>query len=206
MVMDITAMYIVLGVLFILLFLLFLPVGLTFYADGKFTAKIKYAGIKVYEFDSEKQEKKKKKTSGSNKKSENKEDTPDKSVLKSVFKEKGFAGGLKTICHLLKEVLSSVFGLLRHFKGKNFDLSVTVASDNAATTAIEYGTVCAALYPLLELLFSAIDFKDKRVDVSSDFGCTNPDLKFDAQMSVKLIFCLTHIVSILKTYQKLKKG
>lgn len=193
------AVIIISSVLLLVALLSVLPLSLSFRLDGDFTFKIRYAGITVY---------KTKPEDGQTAVQDGEKSEPTKRQEKSFFKKltdkKGFTGAVKEVFGLLSAVFSCVGKTLKRLKIKRFVLDIVVASDDAASTAISYGAVCSAVYPVLTLLSTAVGVKLKNVSITADFNATNPDFKLSADISVALIFLLVSAFGILKEYNNFK--
>ncbi len=189
---------IILGViLLIILAVLFLPVSVSIEFKEDFFIKIFFSGIKVYEFEpTDKKQKQKKKTGDSKIKEKPKS-------LFTKFKEKfGFSGAVKEFFTFFKDVFSHTKEFLRHIKIKRLKLFINVATEDAAKTAIEYGTVCAAVYPVLSAINSIADIKYKKIDIKSDFESKTYDFSFSFFITLKIFFLLITLFKIYKDYKK----
>ncbi|MDE7234256.1 MAG: DUF2953 domain-containing protein, partial [Ruminiclostridium sp.] len=84
-----------------------------------------------------------------------------------------------------------------------------VATDDAAKTAIKYGTVCAALYPAIEWLTTYFTVHARRVHVEADFSEEIDDIfaycKIKLRVSTALGCILWLGVRMAKTYFKYQK-
>lgn len=145
------AVYIISGILLFLLILLFIPVSADMIYEDKFSFSIKYGGVKV--FDSTKQKTEKPPKPGEDKPQEKEQEKPKKeNFLTKTFNKKGKIEGVKFLAQLIKIALSRILWVIRKVKFRKFFLSIGISSDNAANTAIAYGAVCAAVYPIINLL------------------------------------------------------
>lgn len=198
------ALYIIGAVLLILTAVLFLPVSIHLVFVEDFFVKIKFAGIKVYEIKPDGEDKEKNQKKDSTEKEEKQENpaTKEGKQLFGFLKEKhGFTGAVKSLLGLLGDVLTHIKKLLRHIKIKRVELKLTVAADDAAQTAIEYGTVCAAAYPVLALLDSCAEVGFKNIDIKSDFNSGKPDFSFSATVRMQIFFLLSAAFGIYTEYK-----
>ena len=192
-----TAVYIVAVILIILLLLLLLPVTGDIEFDGEFKLILRGLGIKVYPLNKDK--KKSKEPSA-------KEKPPQKKSRFYELKEKyGFSGAVKYGAKLINLTLKRIAWFIKRLKFRKFTLLITVASDNAAKTGIEYGIVCTAVYPIITYLETNADFKAKKIDINADFDITNPDIKFSVSIKTGIIMAVFTIVSALRQYKHLAK-
>lgn len=193
---------IIIGIIFALLAaILFLPVGTSISFKENFVIKIKFWGFKVYSLDlKEKNDKTEKEPQPEQTATEEKESFFGK--LKAKF---GFSGAVKRIFELALSVLSHIQKLLRHIKINKVILNLTVASSDAATTALEYGTLCAAAYPVLALLSSVGNIKYKSVNINSDFNSNKPSFDFSLNIATRIFFLLLAALGAFNEYKKFIK-
>lgn len=200
-----TALYIILVIIAFIILLMFIPLRLRITVEGGFEIKVKYGVITLYDSKKPKPEKKK---SGKDKKVKTttaKEEKKD-GFVKSTFKEKGFFDGISYFAHLLKTLLYAVKDILKKCKIKRFETEITVASENAAKTAICYGVVCTAVYPLIEFIDTLSNLEIKRVDIHTDFDHVTPDLFLNTEIRICPLFLIKTAIILIKEYKKIKDG
>ena len=88
---------------------------------------------------------------------------------RSAVSAKGVAATLCELGAVLRTLLGRVFWLLHRGTFRRFSLHIAVGAGDPADAALDYGMVCAALYPVLGLLQSAIRFRRPDVAVTSNF-------------------------------------
>lgn len=192
---------IVLGAIICFLILLcFLPLSINLVYEHKLMFKIKYAGITL--LDSEKDSKP---TVNSHKKQKNIPPQQKENFIKKTYKQKGLLGTVQYFSNILKIVLKKFWWLAKRFKFRQFKFDLTVATDDAANTAIQYGEVCAALYPIFSIMQSTIDFKPKLVNINADFDKTNWELKTCILVKAQLLYWLIAAIGALAQYLKLQR-
>lgn len=122
--------------------------------------------------------------------------------------------GIGTILQLLGElagVLKRTIGrLLRAITVKEFRLQMRISGDDAASTAINYGRVCAAFYPLFGAVCAGMRVRHHDVDLRPDFAEEGSAVLVDITACVSL-WRLTGAViaagwSLLWTYVKLDES
>lgn len=189
---------IIIGVILLLIALvLFLPVSVLVEFKEDFFVKIRFCSIKVYDLKpTEKTEKQETETE----KSEIKEKSES---LFSKFKEKfGFSGAIKEFFAFFKDVFFHTKGFLRHIKIEKINLFIKIASSDAAKTAIDYGIVCATVYPVLAMIDSVGKIKYKKIDIKSDFESVSSDFSFGFNVKLKIFFLLITLFKVYKDYKK----
>ncbi len=189
-------------ILALLLLILFLPVEIFISFKEAFKVKIKFFGIKVFEIEPESQEKNDKALDKVSEKNAQKDTENKAKKIFSRLKERlGFTGAVKEIFKLLLDCLTHIKSLLRHIKINKIRLNIAVASDDAAKTAIEYGTVCSAVYPVLALLDTVPNIGLKEINIRSDFEGSECDFSFSLQIGIQIFFALISAFKIYKEYR-----
>lgn len=197
-----TPLIIILSVLAFAVIICFLPVSAKMEYDEDFAFSARVAGIKVY--DSRNEEKKPKKPKEA---IEKKPKKPKKEVLKGLnfkklTKRYGFTGAVKRLMGLAGGIFTHIKKFLRHIKFRKTKLKVVVSAENAADTAIYYGEVCAAVYPVLALLESLADVGFKKVDVSADFAENKPCFNFETVILTNLLYLILGFFGAYSEYKK----
>lgn len=195
----------IIGILLCLtLILLLLPFSVHIKSDGDFFVKIKLAGIKLFEIKPEAGEKKN--TPSTDTVSDKKAEQTSKADYKHFFevlKQKyGFLGAVRSVLSLMLSFLTHIKAFLRHIKIKRIELLIAVASENAATTAIEYGGICTVAYPMLALIDGCKEIEFKKIDIKADFKSEKPEFKLSLIIRLRLIFL---IITAFKFYSEYKK-
>ncbi len=186
------ALYIIGAIILLLFAVLLLPfkVQLAFLED--FSFKVKFLFFTVYK-PKEKQEKKVAKQQPQEKK---------QSLFQKLKDKKGFIGAVKEVFVFLSEVLGHIKYLFRFIRFKNVRFNLNVTGDDAAETAINYGIVCSAVYPVLSFFDSIAKVKYKKIDIKSDFDSKESDFSFSLDISLQLLFLLISGFRIYKEYKK----
>lgn len=191
-----TVWYITVGILLFVCLLLLCPLSLVLDYDEDLFAYIRIFGIKIKLAGGK--EKKKKQKSEENPKKEEK-----KNFFKSKIKERGIATAIGDFISFVRGVFDRVGFILSHISVRDFRLCVRVAGSDAAMTAIEYGAVCAVLYPFLNFLYTQADFKMKQVDVVSDFDSKESDIRLHIKLKTRPIILIIAAVGFYSEYLKL---
>ncbi|MBR5922848.1 MAG: DUF2953 domain-containing protein [Clostridia bacterium] len=201
------ALYIIGGILLLILCLLLIPVGAELrFRDEPFVL-VRYGGIKV--FDSDKNREKADALSKKHKRKsaeENKAKKPKKkNFIAGIFDKYGKITGIKFCFRLIKAAILKMIWVIKRIKFRNLFLDITVSSDNAANTAIAYGEVCAAVYPVINLLDRTTSLTVKKVNVRTDFEKLSPQIEAAISLKTRLIYALIALISLYFSYLKLKK-
>ena len=200
-----TALIIIAAIILFLLILLFLPLTVDLSYSDKLLLKVKYSGITLFNNSKAKKTKKVKKTQRKRNDGENKKPTKKKdNFVVSTYKQKGLLGTIKYFSNILSLVLKKLWWLIKRLKFKKFKLDLAIATNDAADTAIEYGKTCAALYPVLSLLQTNINFKPQEINVRADFEKNKTELKASILLTTSLLNYLILAISALMQFIKLQ--
>lgn len=124
-------------------------------------------------------------------------------------KGKKFAFDLAQIMEYVRSASPPVKRLFKKIRVSDLTVDYVVATDDAAKTAIKYGTVCAALYPAIEWLTTYFTVRVQRVHVEADFSEETDDIfaycKIKLRVSTALGCILWLGVRVIKTYFKYQK-
>lgn len=193
-------------ILALLAAVLFLPVTLNIVFNNGFFLKIRFSGVKVFEIEPQKDEADpKSKTEVSDKSAENATLTAGKEMFARLRQKYGLLGAVKRLLALFYDVLSHIKRLLRHIKIKKVRLNLTVAATDAAMTAIEYGAVCALVYPVLSFFDTCAGVELKQINVASDFSATESQFDFSLIIRLRIFYLLQAAWGAYKEYKKFVK-
>ena len=92
----------------------------------------------------------------------------------------------------------------KHIAVRRLCLDIKVASEDAATTAIEYGAVCSAVYPALSFIDSIANVKMKSINVAADFNSDKPDFGFSVIIRARILFLIIMAFGVFSEYNKFK--
>lgn len=221
-----TALKIVLGIfgglLLLSAVLLLLPVGIRFSSGGTGMpgVRLSYAGLCL--LDTEKLKaappKKKKKTEKEPKKKSKKTEKKDFSGpadfflsrlgltrqdldLPDVLEKEGIGALIRAACALLHSLFSSLASVASLVKLRRFSLQIFCAGENAAAAAMEYGVVCATVYPLYGALKNRFRMpKGARLDVFCPFDGAS------ARIAGEIALCFPLLTLLLVPLRFLKKA
>ena len=82
--------------------------------------------------------------------------------------------GIEWLLNLIKKVaelaVSALQDFFSHILVKKLSLSISVAGDDAADTAIKYGKCCAVVYPAVGTIVRVVKCKGYGVDINPNFS------------------------------------
>ncbi len=191
---------IVLSVLAFIVLLLLIPISVHIEYDGDFFVKLKIAGIKAFEAEPKEEIKEPSPDTESDKKAKKQTEK----AFDKLKKKHGFAGAVKEIFVFLKAVLERLKGSFKHIAVRRLCLDIKVASGEAAATAIEYGAVCSAVYPVLAFIDSIASVKMKSINVTADFNSDKSDFRFSVIIRARILFLIIMAFGVFSEYNKFK--
>ena len=117
---------------------------------------------------------------------------------------------LEMIKDFVESASPPVKRLFKKIKVRNLYIDYVVGSDDAAKTAIKYGSLCALIYSTLKWLTLYFDVKVKEVNIEADFKAERDDIfvytTVKLRISTALGCALWLAVRVLKTYLKYNKN
>lgn len=170
-----TALYIILGIIALIVILFSIKVSVTAeYADS-FSLDVQWLFIKAHIFPQTeeqkakkaakkaKKEEKKKKKPKEEKKEEDKPSEPKKNIFKEFYENQGFGATVELIQTAAAQLGGFMGSIYRAFVIENLKLLLKVSSgDDAAQNAIKYGKVCSTVYPSMGFICSNMKVKNMR--------------------------------------------
>ena len=178
------------AVLLLILLLLFVPVYARFRYDGEVFLRVRVLGIPVTllpkkaEKATEKPIPKKKKAKPTKEKPEKEKKPGFLDELKASFREDGVAATLGYLTDLAKLAVSAVGKVLAAVTVDGLRLELLIAAEDAADAAENYGKVCAAAYPALEVLGQVLHIKKRQVRIEPGFLVEKSDAYTDVRLHV----------------------
>lgn len=185
-------LYILLGI-FILIFLcLSLPITVMAGYDDHFYIKVQYL---FFLFNPLKKEKKIKKIKP--KKDAVKTSKKNIPYFDDLFKKQSLPDAIVELCSLLRIFFEKFAAILKRSTMQSFSLTITEYNADAATAAINYGRICAVVYPFLGFLNSLMPFKSQNVQIFCDYNSGKSNFQFDLKWKVIPILCIGPIISFV---------
>lgn len=193
------ALYILAGLLLVIALILLLPVSVFIDYKDDFSLKVKFFGFKVFMADNQ-ADKPQQKTENESAPKEKKENKV-KSSFEILKDKKGFSGAVKEVFKFIADCLKHVGKFLKTVKFRKVEFNLTVASEDAAKTAIEYGALCTAVYPTLSFFNSISNVKYKRINVNSDFTTDKGSFDFSLIIKLQILFLIILTYKVFKEYK-----
>lgn len=189
------------------------------YENGKLDLKVKFLFITIFPLKPRKpkKNKRKKRTETVQKKAETeqvespmptKNETPKKAVSKNKGKPKkaGFNFDLDMIMDYVRTASPPVKRLFKKIRVRDLYIDYVVGTDDAAKTAIKYGTICAAIYPIIEWLTTYFSVQAREVKIDADFSHETDNVFAYCVVKLRLgtaFFCaIWFLIKFSKVYLK----
>ncbi|WP_405341386.1 DUF2953 domain-containing protein [Ruminococcus sp.] len=196
-------LYIILGIL-LLIFLISLirvQVFALYSEDLTLSLKILFFKIKLLPQDEEKKEKKEKKPKKEKKKKKKKkeEEKPEKekkeekkpSLLAQLKDKHGVTGLIELFRSAANIATGMLKGIISHVVFEKLDVGIMLSGNDAASVAVTYGKVCAALYPSINILTSATVCRDYNISIEPVFDPEKPtEVYANIHVYLRIIFVL----------------
>lgn len=189
-----TFLYILLGIIAFFVAVLSVPFHITIGYDDKIRVSVRYLFIKLNLLPIKEKPKKEKppKEPKPEKEKKPKDDKPEEkkpNPLLEMVKANGYDGMMTVLSNLVR-ILKIYGGKL--FKSVVFDeiyFYISVATGDAASTAIKYGQTCQKVYPLMGFICSNNIVKKYDIDVDTDFlaNRTQGEFLFDMHLCIRKI-------------------
>ena len=160
------------------------------YIENEFVLSFKLLFFK-YTVSPEKKKKKKKKKKTEAKKPEKTE----KKKKDGFFKSQTSGFGVYDYIELIKIVLEKFVAKIYFEK---LEVDITVASDDAAQTALNFGRLNAAIYPLVGLINGHKKIKSLHIGITPDFTKTNSVYNAEAVAYIRIYNVIAAVISIIK--------
>lgn len=190
----------------VLLCILLSSVKVSLQIDDGVALNVYFSLFKVYSLKPDKKAKKTANKIAENKANKNGSKQKISDVLKKYAKSRSNFELIEELFNILRVILSKFKKLLSHTHFDNVKLFLSVASDDAAQTAILYGRICSVIYPCVEALENFVHFSPKNLSVKADFSSEKPSLSFSCVVRVRAFYILCFIISLLFTIIKNKIG
>ena len=161
-------LYILLGIALFVALVMFIPITLRASYKEKFWCAVYIGFVKLQLVPAKPKKEKKKKV----KKQTPKTEQPKKATEKkpSLIKKYGIEWLLNLIKRVAELAVSALQEFFSHILIKKFSLSISVAGDDAADTAIKYGKYCAVVYPAVGTIVRVVKCKGYGVDINPNFS------------------------------------
>lgn len=181
-----TFLYILLSIIVFIVLLLCIKITFVTNYEEDFVLEAKWLFVryKLYPPKEKKTEKKKKDTPKEPKKDSKPKKEKKPNIIKRFYKNQGLTGVIELI-NAAATVMTGMFK--RIFKSiiiDSMDIAMLVTGEDSAKTAVNYGEVCAAVFPAIGLICSTMRVKKHRINIRPDFIGSENKAYFNLVISV----------------------
>ena len=190
-----TALFIILGIIAVIFVLLIYPLSVSLVYDGELELKIRYLFLcfKILPKKEKKQKKQKKskpKKTEKTEKSDNKSEDKSKNPTKDFIKQKGISGLIELLKKIVDIILKATKSITSHLVISKLDINVLVVGDDAADTAMKFGYLCSAVYPVVSMIESNIKKCKHNENIIAGFNDTETKIYLVLKARIKPLFLL----------------
>lgn len=190
-------LYIIVFILLFVLLLLSLPITVKVRYNEKFNYNIYYSVIKISPQKINKKSKQKTKAKNEGKKK-------SLGYFSELLKNKPLPEAIAELCNYLSISLEKLALVLKRSSVMRFRLKIIESDSDAATAAINYGKICATVYPFLGFLNSHMTFKEQKVQIYCDYSGQKSEFKFYLKWRLIPLLCIGPLFSLLLEFIKSK--
>lgn len=159
-------LYIFIGVILFLTLIMFIPITVHASYCDEFRCTLFVGFIKVWVYPP----KSKKKKTESKADREKQDDKESKEEKQSLIEEKGLVWFINLIKKIAKFAESALKDFFKRILIKRLMISIKIAGNDAADTAIKYGQCCSVVYPAVSIITGTVNCTGYGIDILPDFN------------------------------------
>ncbi len=191
-----TALYVILIIIGIILLLLMIPLNICLRYTNSAELTLKYSFLKFRIIPAP--EKKKKAPPQKKEEKKTEEKPAEKKNMIQKLKEKHGLQGLIELVYEIVGLVNNVVGRFgKHLFIRNFDIKLLVVGEDSADTAIKYGAVCSVIYPAIAYLENISKLKKHSEDIAAGFLAEKTVCELDVRASIRPLFLVGIAISAL---------
>lgn len=123
--------------------------------------------------------------------------------VERVKREASQSGAAETagdIALVLKELLGRVVWILPRCRVKTLQIRSISGGEDAAAVAMDYGLVCAAVYPLVGWIESGlrVSKRGKQIEIGCDYDAEESVFTMNVRLSVRIWYVLLALIHIVR--------
>lgn len=198
-----TALYIILGIIALIILLLSVKVVVTVHYEDDFELSLGWLFLKFNILPSKEEKKHKKEKKPKEEKPKDENETvkePKKKKQDNMFVRFYRNRGVEGVVQLIKDAAKAVGGMFkrigRSFLFEELYISMTVGKGDSAQTAIKYGETCSAVFPAMGLIVSTMRIKKYSLEINPDFIYGNNNAKLHTKISVRPIKLINAVIIV----------
>lgn len=117
-----------------------------------------------------------------------------KPKITDIIKRKGLSGFLGILRELARIASGAARRILSRFCVDSFDLDIAVCGSDAAHAAVNFGTVCSAVYTAAGALSACMKFKGRSINIVPDYNGKKSRVRFRLRAHVRLFFLVSALL------------
>lgn len=127
-------------------------------------------------------------------------------AFKQAVKQKGVAVVISEAMEFIKTVLAALSEFIKKVTVKKLHIHSVSADTDAADAAMDYGLTCSVVYPVLGFIQSAVDVKERglNVDIRCDFEASESEFYIETDVFFRIFHLLSAVLYIAS--ENVKKG
>lgn len=204
-----TALLIIIGIIAFIFILLICPLSFSLVYDDKFEFKIRYLFLcfkffppkeknnKTEKNKKEKPKKQKSKKAAQQKKSENKQEEQKENQFKNLIRQNGIEGLIELLKKVVETLLKVTEKITSHLIISKFKVNILVVGEDAADTAMKFGYVCSAVYPLVSAVDSHVKKCRHSENIVAGFNDSQTKVYCVLKARIKPLFLIAAFIPVL---------
>lgn len=179
----------------VILFFLICPLKVYLDYDGDARLSIGYLFLKFRLFPAKPKKPKKKKPEGKKKEEPEKSEVPRRpNRVKQLLDKHGIDGLIDILKEVVRIVVDFLGSLAKHLYITRCNIRICIVGEDAADTAVKYGYVCSAVYPLISILEQKCVLKKHYTDISAGFLAEKTAAEMELTLKIRPLFLLGAVI------------
>ena len=194
-----TAIWIILGIIAFIFVLLICPLSVSVIYDGELELKIRYLFLcfKLLPKKEKKPKKPKPQKPEKPEKTDSKPQDKNKNSAKDFVSKKGIDGLIELLKKMVDIILKAAKTVTSHLVISKLDINVLVVGDDAADTAMKFGYLCSAVYPIVSIIESHIKKCKHNENIVAGFNDSETKIYLVLKARIKPLFLAGAAVTAL---------
>ncbi len=200
-----TALYVILGIIAFLLFLLSVKFVITVHYEDDVAVSVGWLFLKFNILPKKEKEDKPDKKKEKKEKTEEEKPKEKNEVVKEPKKKKDNMfvrfynnRGVSGVVELIKDAAKAIGGMFkrigRAFLFEELYIALDVGASDSAETAIKYGKVCSAVFPAMGFIVNTMRIKKYSININPDFLYGKNVAKLHTKVSVRPIALINAVI------------
>lgn len=194
-----TAILIIFGIIAFIFVLLICPLSVSVVYDGEVELKIRYLFLcfKLLPKKEKKPKKPKPQKPEKPEKTDSKPQDKNKNSAKDFVRKKGIDGLIELLKKMVDIILKAAKTVTSHLVISKLDINVLVVGDDAADTAMKFGYLCSAVYPIVSIIESHIKKCRHNENIVAGFNDSKTKIYLVVKARIKPLFLIGAAVTAL---------